>query len=331
MNPIVRPDRRASSGFTLIELLVVIAIIAILIALLLPAVQQAREAARRTQCKNHLKQLGLAFHNYIDVHKRFPPYCVAGGLGTGSQEVTRNWAYPSMLLPMLDQAPLYNQLGVGQTNLVPFAANSTPHDYTTAAAGSKEKLFTTKISVFFCPSSSGADVNKYQNNLGTMMFAMNNQIAQQPSSSAPGAPALPLGDILDGTSNTMLMAEKSLMDSPFVAVGAQWIMGRSCVTLSSSNRLDIVAAQCPMNTPFDGSPDSANLCYNENSPSTLVSRASVASPHVGGAHFLFCDGSVKFISENVQANPVTGSTGAGGNYIYQNLFNINDRNSIGDF
>jgi prepilin-type processing-associated H-X9-DG protein len=161
-----------------------------------------------------------------------------------------------------------------------------------------------------------------------MMYAMNNQIALQPQTAAPwgGAPAISLGDIVDGTSNTMMMAEKALMYAPFLAVGSQWIMGRVC-----GNRLNIVAAQCRMNTPFDGSHDAPVNCYIENSPSTLVSRASVASPHVGGAHFLMCDGAVRFVSENIQANPVTGSGGAGGNFLYQNLFNLNDKNPLGDF
>ncbi|MDB5338411.1 MAG: hypothetical protein JWN70_4030, partial [Planctomycetaceae bacterium] len=94
-----RTDR---SGFTLIELLVVIAIIAVLIALLLPAVQQAREAARRSQCKNNLKQLGLALHNYHDTYGVFPyaqTPCCSGG---------HTWV--EMLLPFMDQAPMYNQI-----------------------------------------------------------------------------------------------------------------------------------------------------------------------------------------------------------------------------
>ena len=94
------------SGFTLIELLVVIAIIAILIALLLPAVQQAREAARRSTCKNNLKQLGLAIHNFHDVFGEFP-YCVDDGNYSPS---SRGWSWIAMVLPQIDQAPLYKQI-----------------------------------------------------------------------------------------------------------------------------------------------------------------------------------------------------------------------------
>src|SRR5579859_7854071 len=92
-------------GFTLIELLVVIAIIAVLVALLLPAVQQAREAARRSQCKNNLKQFGLALHNYHDAYKMFPPGGDAQSWGNS------NWLnWQAKILPFIDQGPLYNQI-----------------------------------------------------------------------------------------------------------------------------------------------------------------------------------------------------------------------------
>ena len=121
-----RQSKSRYRGFTLIELLVVIAIIAILIALLLPAVQQAREAARRSQCKNNLKQLGLSMHNYHDTGRIFPPGFIrrgGGGLpGNWNQICTtladnsavsntaRGWAWGSMILPYIDQAPLYNTI-----------------------------------------------------------------------------------------------------------------------------------------------------------------------------------------------------------------------------
>jgi prepilin-type N-terminal cleavage/methylation domain-containing protein len=109
-------------AFTLIELLVVIAIIAVLIALLLPAVQQAREAARRTQCKNNLKQLGLALHNYHDTANTFPP----GWIGKSSGNYS-GFGWNSMLLPYVDQGPLYNILSQGgiPNMLTGLAANTT--------------------------------------------------------------------------------------------------------------------------------------------------------------------------------------------------------------
>ena len=101
-----RLTRRSLRGFTLIELLVVIAIIAILIALLLPAVQQAREAARRSQCKNNLHQLGIALHNYADAHRCFPM--------NRTGRTYYNWSGLAMLAPFIEEANLYNSLDFNQ-------------------------------------------------------------------------------------------------------------------------------------------------------------------------------------------------------------------------
>ena len=111
-------SQHRSLGFTLIELLVVIAIIAILIALLLPAVQQAREAARRTQCRNNLKQLGLALHNYHDVYETFPFTAAFAGQSEG-----RAWSFLVRLLPFIDQSPLFALWDVTST---PGCADTDP-------------------------------------------------------------------------------------------------------------------------------------------------------------------------------------------------------------
>src|SRR5665213_792890 len=137
-------------GFTLIELLVVIAIIAVLIALLLPAVQQAREAARRTQCKNNLKQLGLALHNYHDITSNtFPP----GYIDVNPQGVLLLWGWGTMILPQIDQAPLYNVLTSPATvpNINTGLASATPATVT-------PNTVQTVIRAFRCPSDNGSDV-----------------------------------------------------------------------------------------------------------------------------------------------------------------------------
>ena len=143
-------------GFTLIELLVVIAIIAILIALLLPAVQQAREAARRTQCKNNLKQIGLALHNYHDTHNQFPASCVnpgsylanAGGFVPAG--MIRNHTGYLFLLPMLEQSNLYNQIN--------FSLPTGKADWNGVGGGGEQAVLAkVKIPAFECPSDPPFD------------------------------------------------------------------------------------------------------------------------------------------------------------------------------
>jgi prepilin-type N-terminal cleavage/methylation domain-containing protein len=134
-------------GFTLIELLVVIAIIAILIALLLPAVQQAREAARRTQCKNNLHQLGLALHNYHDSFNTFPPNGVAGtteDVGGRYLQSWLAWSGLSMLLPYVDQQPIYDRINWN-------------YRWDSNVAGTQNNTMArVRVMEFVCPSDPGA-------------------------------------------------------------------------------------------------------------------------------------------------------------------------------
>jgi prepilin-type N-terminal cleavage/methylation domain-containing protein len=132
--------KRSPPGFTLIELLVVIAIIAVLIALLLPAVQSAREAARRIQCTNNMKQLGLAMHNYHTAHNNFPLGCSANPQILGQVATWNSWSAQGMMLGYLEQMPVYNSINFswGPYVITPWGINYT--------------AMHTQVAAFLCPS-----------------------------------------------------------------------------------------------------------------------------------------------------------------------------------
>ena len=209
---------RKKSGFTLIELLVVIAIIAILIALLLPAVQQAREAARRSQCKNNLKQLGLALHNYHDVHKQFPPACIYTGTGADAGQPnfdssryadgrSDGWGatWVVLTLPFFDQAPAYNRMDFNQN----------------ARASVNEAITSKPMTALLCPSQPGGSRNLTQDssNFAKGHYAINGGThylmaeANATSgnyrglSSIAGQWGARFRDITDGTSNAIALSE----------------------------------------------------------------------------------------------------------------------------
>jgi prepilin-type N-terminal cleavage/methylation domain-containing protein/prepilin-type processing-associated H-X9-DG protein len=195
---------RVRSGFTLIELLVVIAIIAVLIALLLPAVQSAREAARRTQCVNNLKQIGLALHNYHSTHETFPP---------GSSRAFRdlqgniynwnNWSAHAMLLPYLEQ--------------VPAAASINFHFPPVSSPGlgqlANATAYNTIITTFLCPSDGRAGIQMINNYAASVGPAIGYQIQTNSSGLFAMTRSFNIPSITDGTSNTVAFAER-LVGSP---------------------------------------------------------------------------------------------------------------------
>lgn len=304
-------------GFTLIELLVVIAIIAVLIALLLPAVQQAREAARRTQCKNNMKQLGLALHNYHDTFKKFPINRLSNR-NVGTNFMTPTWGtlgWLAMLLPYIDQGPLYNQINASDQLGAPEAIISNSAQPTNVAARRRV------ITAFLCPSNpqepvqtngsgggddwgSGLDGGRtdYVGNMGWMWAAHRNcSTATNPDNWNGAAWAdtsdngtlgncngvigwqgcVGLNQVSDGTSTTMAVLEDhhwQNKSTPGIAFADNLWMGGYAI---HSTKMQI---------NFDPSTPGVNGNFVCDQWSSI---------HVGGAHGLLCDGSVRFVGENV--------------------------------
>jgi prepilin-type N-terminal cleavage/methylation domain-containing protein len=300
-------------AFTLIELLVVIAIIAVLIALLLPAVQQAREAARRTQCKNNLKQLGLALHNYHDTFK-----CLPMAKNTASNGAQTNFPAQARILPYLDQAPLYAQINFSLKATDP--ANATAWAMTVPA--------------FRCASDSDSmqavagGRNNYYTNTGTIIG--NSLPGTTVGSTNYGMPmpdgvmfqdsSVELGDVLDGTSNTAMMSERCLGDgsngiatrkSDTFQPGVYPADANEALTMCRATNTSDLTKQGKSNGGVSWlSPDHTTTYYyhvlppNDLSCMYPPSRISTTanSRHVGGVHVVMADGAVRFVSENIDVN-----------------------------
>jgi prepilin-type N-terminal cleavage/methylation domain-containing protein len=306
-------DRLRRRGFTLIELLVVIAIIAVLIALLLPAVQQAREAARRSQCKNNLKQLGLALHNYHDTHKQFP----IAGVGWGAPNYKGSQLV--MLLPFFDQAPLYNKInfssgtGLDWWNSPASALGQDPDG--------SQLWMKVAIDVLKCPSFDGPDrvawgytSSSYAMSMGAQrMDSSNGCSLYSPyggfnasgyfgtGAAGHGNSADPsqisgvtsrigwsarIPQLTDGTTNTILMGE--ILPNPAC-------MDHGNHGWGTWNTLWI-ATTAPINFKTCNTDPQLSPC---NAPNNWNTSQGFKSRHVGGAHFLLGDGSVRMISENI--------------------------------
>lgn len=313
--------RKSSHGFTLIELLVVIAIIAILIALLLPAVQQAREAARRSQCKNNFKQVGLAIHNYHDTHGAFPLNLHAGGNREGctwpwGTAAVYRFSWSTGILPYMDMANLYQQFDFSRDYGV------TPN---TDANGSNLHNAGATVPTFLCPSDPQGEercvrASTITNSPGgrddmgrTNMVGIVDSDQWQCSTINQGWARMDgngifqnitktsFRDVTDGMSNTIMVGE---------ATGGQRGTNE-CIPWGVMNLADTGnGINGSFSTPGGKKDWKANGDLNYN---------GLASFHTGGCHVLLGDGSVRFLNENLS------------DATFRNLGARNDGNVLGEF
>ena len=339
-----------SRGFTLIELLVVISIIAMLIALLLPAVQQAREAARRAQCKNNLKQVGLALHNYHDTHGRFPFSCLARGactgttsenssLGTAStiEPITLNARGWTMLLPYLDQGPLYNSYNMSLPAGDLTESGSTYRPGT--AFGNNDKVVSQKLTVLLCPSDPGdpyvtdptaspprwiisaadlsAGIYPAKTNYDFSANAENIRRQCNRWQTLPIDRRFMFGmndgaamkHITDGTSNSVAVLETTLnCQNGYTSPWGVSLFAPVGIDLTHSDGINSFIGYSWSVPPFAISPQKGVTHYS-----------GPGSSHVGGMHMVMGDGAVRFLSQNVDVS------------IRTRLARISDGEPLGEF
>jgi prepilin-type N-terminal cleavage/methylation domain-containing protein len=340
----MRPIRTLSyknRGFTLIELLVVIAIIAILIALLLPAVQQARESARRTQCKNNLKQIGLALHNYHSTFNLFPPqFCV--GTGPGGQ-----WCQQARLLPYSDGGNMYNQIDFDR-------------DYNQTSTTFPNGIKAIRVPMLLCPSDVGDRVRltaagvpehyplSYVMNLGSwLVFDPNN--GQHGNGAFGVNSSTSSRDFMDGMSHTLAYSEvkaytaysRNAGTPPVAGAPVPSTIAEVCALVSSATQhqsnsghtewADGRSHHSGFTTVF--TPNTRVMCdqggtvrdvdytsQRENNPVGTLNRTYAAvtsrSYHSGMVNSLLADGAVRSVSDNIDRNTWRGlGTRSGGEVI----------------
>ncbi len=339
----MKMKRFTEHGFTLIELLVVIAIIAVLIALLLPAVQQAREAARRTQCKNNLKQLGLAMHNYHDTTLRFP-YAQSGR----SQLVSPSYSYvvvanstshtwSEFILPYIEQAPLYNQINFSTDNV---SSVGTPNNFgllnnmtvkwQQCPSNAYATTFKTIDGKAYWADSAGPGGGNVLNNTPLCYGVMSGPASTSiiwgtfPDCAAAGTPAYCQWP--NSTARPAIAAEMPGVfgDGPVCSSIRDITDGTSSTIMMGEQRGELnqwngvfSTSQLLVTAMKINSPNMLRM--NPSSGPDYLNNDGAASFHVGGAHFLMADGSARFISENIDFQT------------YNNLGNKADGAVVGDF
>lgn len=321
-----RSSRRA--GFTLVELLVVIAIIGILVALLLPAVQQAREAARRLQCQNNLKQLGLALHTYHDAQKAFPPSIVfdPGQNPQDSDNFRPNWVIN--ILPYIEQQALFDSFD--RTKYISHADNRDERGVELAAMKCPSDPFNRQK---FSGTSSGEGDNWARGNYaangvnGRMDFIGEGSAwADSRKRGVMGCNvSLDLGGIKDGTSNVMLIGEvrAGITDKDRRGVWAMGAAGASGLFWhgfdGDDNGPNFFSPSSPDDDDIEGCssiPDNLKIQQRMTCCGGCPSwQATIRSVHEGGAYTVFGDGSVHFISNYINTSGEWGTTPAVWDYL----------------
>jgi prepilin-type N-terminal cleavage/methylation domain-containing protein/prepilin-type processing-associated H-X9-DG protein len=345
-------------AFTLIELLVVIAIIAILVALLLPAVQQAREAARRSSCKNNLKQIGLALHNYHETFSTFPPtqiftYYPPGVAPGAAGGLPRNHTWISMLLPYLEQGPLYDQIDFSlgmctPPGSCPAGAGNTPAPTGYQLDISGRPIVATPIQTLMCPSDPGFNGNvqlshgvSHTNYAGANGWDWHYRANHPVSGVFQNGGCTRIRDIQKGTSTTIAVGEVSTQGfQPRPGLGEHLLMGQGFPRVNGSGNAVFRAALIAPGTNGDrmtGSqwtrPDGQVASFWWRSSPFMEqpvylscfgmnhSWQGPSSVHDGGGQFLFADGSVIFLSQNIQHSADwNGAAGVGS--LWQSLHSI---------
>ena len=310
---------RLRVGFTLIELLVVIAIIAVLVALLLPAVQQAREAARRSSCKNNLKQIGIAFHNYHEQNNSFPFACMTANYG--GTEMALTWRYD--VLPQMDLQPVFNLM----SQYSRLDCRNPGGGGVWMAPGQPGLVYQTQvIPTYICPSENsdlivtgnqnggdstcpyaGASISSYTMNAGTCPpcgspTPMDNAGVPtvggnyyctnvkgdgigshaSPDSGYPALICVNIRQITDGTSNTLLIGEKTIDYTAQV---------RPDPMIAGTNYSGWLSQW--------GAVSSVSHGINYVPRGSYCTGIQFGSRHAGGAQFTLCDGSVRYINQNI--------------------------------
>jgi prepilin-type N-terminal cleavage/methylation domain-containing protein/prepilin-type processing-associated H-X9-DG protein len=338
----IRPQS-ASRGFTLIELLVVIAIIGVLVGLLLPAVQQAREAARRSMCSNNLKQIGLGLHNYHDARRAFPRAYKVELNVTPIVDNVGYWSWAALIAPYMELQTTYDTLGVSTTDPTP-------------ALAANRAAFLAPVQAFRCPSDVGPALHNTGLDPGWAIAASpsggsntglpvsnyvgnNNQAyirSHTPSNPANGTTgalgvffrdkAIKIKDIVDGTSKTLFAGERSYtLGEHRMAAGTMWAVRDANGNGPASNTQPL-----PNNQGWNqGLMTITFSIWHGINPVLTTSnqanpvRQSPGSLHPGGAQFLMADGSTEFIQETIDCDTIaTNSTTV--NSALEALAGIND-------